>query len=57
MIIKPVCLLLVSIGIYYAVGIFMPGNAGSGSFLMTAVDILLISFCYGGLLLVFHRKR
>jgi len=57
MIIKPVCLLLVSIGIYYAVGIFMPGNTGSGSFLMTAVDILLISFCYGGLLLLFHRKR
>lgn len=57
MIIKPTCLLLISIGIYYAAGIFLPGNADDTSFLITAVDILLVSCCYGGLLLLFHQKK
>lgn len=57
MILKPTCLLLVSIGIYYAAEAMIPGSVERGSFLITAVDILLISFCYGGLLLVFHRKK
>lgn len=57
MILKPTCLLLVSIGIYYAVETLIPGNVERGSFLITAVDIMLVSFCYGGLLLLFHRKH
>lgn len=56
MIVKPTCILMISIGIYYAAGTFMPGTGTSASFLMTAVHILLISFCYGGLLLLFHKK-
>ena len=57
MIIKPTCLLLVSIGIYYAAEALIPGNVERNSFLFTAMDILLVSFCYGGLLLLFHKGR
>lgn len=56
MIVKPTCLLLISIGIYYAADSMIPKNTGINSFVITALDILLVSLCYGGLLLLFHKK-
>lgn len=56
MMVKPACCLIISIGIYYAASSFLPDMIQSASFLMTAVQILLISLCYGGLLLLLHKK-
>lgn len=57
MIVKPVFLLLISIGIYrFMIGICkLPLTLPL--FVKTALQIMLLCFCYGGLLLVFHFAR
>lgn len=57
MILKPTAFLMISIGIYYAVMSVAPELSGVPVFIQTTLHILLISFCYGMLLLLFHRKR
>lgn len=57
MILKPVALLLISIGIYYAAVSTVPISLEVPMFIKTALHILFITFCYGGLLLLFHRKK
>lgn len=57
MIAKPTALLLISIGIYYfSAGIYQPVRH-LPLFVETAVHICWLSFCYGGLLLVFHFAK
>lgn len=56
MVVKPVCCLMISIGIFYAVNSFILESGDKHSFIMTAAHILLISLCYSGLLLIFHRS-
>lgn len=57
MIAKPALFMLISIGIYLA----SPGAAGLfrriPSFIAAVLDMGFISLCYGGLLLLFHRRR
>lgn len=57
MIVKPAALLIISIGIYYAVFTFWDGFDGLGLFVSTALHIGVLSMCYGGLLAVFHLAR
>ncbi len=57
MIVKPVALLIISIGIYYAVFSFWDGFDGFGLFVSTALHIGVLSLCYGGLLAVFHLAK
>lgn len=59
MLIKPVLLLLISIGVhYFLAGLFLPlSTALIPVFLVTSLQILLVCICYGGLLLVFHFAR
>ncbi|MDD3251877.1 MAG: polysaccharide biosynthesis protein [Lachnospiraceae bacterium] len=54
MLVKPILLLLISIGIHHFTSGFFPVFAGMPTFLVTSLHILLICFCYGGLLLLFH---
>lgn len=56
MMVKPACCLMIAIGIYFTLSNFMTGDFAGSSFLLTAVHILLISLCYGGLLLLLHKK-
>lgn len=57
MIAKPTALLLISIGVYYfTLGIYQP-KMHLPLFIETAVHIFWLSFCYGGLLLVFHFAK
>lgn len=57
MIAKPAALLLISIGVhYFSIGIYRP-DFKLPLFLETAVQICWLSFCYGGLLLVFHFAK
>ncbi len=57
MIAKPAALLIISIGIYYAVFSFGDGFDGLGLFLSTALHIGVLCICYGGLLVVFHLAK
>ena len=57
MIVKPVLLLLVSIGVYLAFSQSCFWLKELPLFIMTAVQILFLSFSYMGLLLLFHKKR
>ena len=57
MIIKPTVLLIISIGIYYAVFSLWDGFDGLGLFVSTALYIGVLSLCYGGLLVVFHLAK
>ncbi len=57
MIAKPAALLIISIGIYYAVFSFWDGFDGLGLFLSTALHIGVLCICYGGLLVVFHLAK
>ena len=57
MIVKPVLLLLVSIGMYLAFSQSCFWLKELPLFIMTAVQILFLSFSYMGLLLLFHKKR
>ncbi|NBH70896.1 polysaccharide biosynthesis protein [Clostridiaceae bacterium] len=57
MVIKPAALLLIAIGIhYFTLGLF-PSPGKLPLFVETAIQILFLCFCYGGLLLVFHFAR
>lgn len=57
MIAKPTALLLISIGVhYFSIGIYRP-NFQLPLFIETAIQICWLSFCYGGLLLVFHFTK
>lgn len=56
MIVKPAIFLMISIGIYYAVIGVWPGIPALPVFIRTSLHILLISLCYGLLLLLFHKK-
>ena len=57
MIVKPVLLLLVSIGMYLAFSQACVWLKELPLFIMTTVQILFLSFSYMGLLLLFHKKR
>lgn len=54
MIVKPTTLLMISIGIHYFVIGIHPSSGTLPPFVETALQILFLSGCYGGLLLVFH---
>ena len=56
MIVKPVLLLLISIGMYLAFSQSCFWLKELPLFIMTAVQILFLSFSYMGLLLLFHKK-
>ena len=57
MIVKPVLLLLISIGMYLAFSQSCFWLKELPLIIMTAVQILFLSFSYMGLLLLFHKKR
>lgn len=59
MIVKPAVLLLISIGIFHFAAGIWPQSRQLPLFIETAFQILLLSCCYGGLLLAFHfgKKR
>lgn len=58
MIAKPAILLFLAIGIHYFVGGFLPDPSGAMPlFLKTSGQILLLSACYGALLLYAHILR
>lgn len=57
MIVKSVLLLLISIGMYLAFSQSCFWLKELPLFIMTAVQILFLSFSYMGLLLLFHKKR
>ena len=58
MILKPALLLFLATGIHYALSGLLPETAGSMPlFIKTALQILLLSFCYGFLLLYAHILR
>ena len=57
MIVKPGGLLLVSVGIHYFIEGLFPPNDAIPLFAETAIDILCLGFCYGGLLMVFHFAK
>ena len=57
MIVKPVLLLLISIGMYLAFSQSCFWLKELPLFIMTAVQILFLSFSYMGRLLLFHKKR
>ena len=55
MIAKPAILLFLAIGIHYFIGGFLPDPTSAAPlFLKTSGQILLLSFCYGALLLYAH---
>lgn len=54
MVVKPAAILIISIGIHYFTDGLYPPPGCLPPFLETAVQILFLCFCYGGLLLVFH---
>lgn len=56
MIVKPVLLLLISIGMYLAFSQSCFWLKELPLFIMTAVQILFLSFSYMGLLLLFHKR-
>lgn len=57
MIVKPVLLLLISIGVYYFLRGFIRLSAWLPLFFETAVWIIIICFIYCGLLLLFHMGK
>ncbi len=57
MILKPALLLIISVGIYYAVFSFWDGFDRLGLFASTALHIGVLCLCYGGLLTVFHLAK
>ena len=57
MIIKPVVLLLISIGIYLAFSHVMTSLDRLPLFIETSVHIVFLSICYMGLLLLFHKRK
>lgn len=56
MILKPVCLLLISIGLWLGFSQVLPRPGFLSEFFQAALDIGLIVFFYLGLLLLFHKS-
>ncbi len=54
MIVKPVSLLMIAIGIHFFTLDLFPASGKLPLFVETAIQILFLCSCYGGLLLVFH---
>lgn len=57
MIVKPAVLLWISSGILHFVMLFVRWPIGFPVFLQAALQIGFLGICYGGLLLLFHRKN
>ena len=57
MIVKPVILLLISIGMYLAFSCVATSLDSLPLFVRTAVNILFLCLCYMGLLLLFHKRK
>lgn len=57
MIVKPVCLLLISVGIHYFLSGIIKLDFRFSLFIKTAIQIGFISICYSSLLLIFHFAR
>ena len=57
MIVKPVILLLISIGMYLAFSCVAASLGSLPLFVETAVNILFLCLCYMGLLLLFHKRK
>lgn len=57
MIAKPVALLLISIGVHYFTSGIFQSDFRFPLFIETAIQICWLSFCYGGLLLVYHFAK
>ena len=57
MIVKPVILLLISIGMYLAFSCVATSLDSLPLFVRTAVNIIFLCFCYMGLLLLFHKRK
>lgn len=57
MIVKPCIFLVISVGIHYFVEGLLPTDELLPVFMETALHILLLGGCYGGLLLVFHMAK
>ncbi|MEW4412839.1 polysaccharide biosynthesis protein [Clostridium sp. AN503] len=57
MIVKPSVLLMISVGIHFFTAGIHPFSGKLPLFAETAVRILFLCFCYGGLLLVFHFAK
>lgn len=56
MLVKPAVFLVISIGIYLALFDLYRFKTGFSLFIETGVHILFLCGCYGGLLLLFHKK-
>ncbi len=56
-IVKPAVLLMISVGIYYAVFSVWDGFDQLNLFISTALHIGVLSLCYGALLAVFHLAK
>jgi len=56
-IVKPALFLVIAVGVYYAVFSVWDGFDRLPLFVSTAGHIGVLSFCYGGLLLVFHMAK
>ena len=56
-IVKPAVLLIISVGIYYAVFSVWDGFDQLNLFISTALHIGVLSLCYGALLAVFHLAK
>ena len=57
MIVKPCIFLVIAVGIHYFAEGLLPTEGILPVFVETALEILLLGGCYGGLLLVFHMAR
>lgn len=57
MIVKPCIFLVIAVGIHYFAEGLLPTEEILPVFVETALEILLLGGCYGGLLLVFHMAR
>ena len=57
MLVKPAAFLMISIGIYLALFDLYRFKTGFSLFIETGVHIMFLCVCYGGLLMLFHKKR
>ena len=57
MVIKPVLILLIAFGMNFSLCAFIPALSSLPAFLNAAVQIGFISLVYGGMLVLFHRKK
>lgn len=57
MVVKPMLILLIAFGINFALCAFIPALSSLPVFLNAAVQIGFISLVYGGMLVLFHKKK